>query len=595
MFLNGVFPNRALTRWLIVGALAAAALVLGYDGLREYVSQQYLSAKAMPEYGRGWADILFYDLQLFVLNAAPADGPGPIPLSLGIARFLAPAATVVATVETVRLVLSEQLQRWAAAHASGHAIVTGDGPVAAELARKLRAEYPTVVLVGAPRGAGIGPETADAAGAAGAAGPAGVRLGRLLKVSGNPTDADTLRAAGLGRADVIYACTALSTTNAATMLRARELWRNQRRPLVAYAQVRDAEICSVLRTWRIGTADNLRFRLDFFDVDGLATRVLLDKYLVTADGTWPAQVLIIGFGMLGRAVLREIARRRRPDGSRLPVRIRGVDAEEMREFLKLSPVVSRTCAVTVDDNATERRRGGEPSVIFVCLPDNDDALSTGLATAQHMTVGSGRVVICLQDPSPFGSVLAAQRAVLDDEHGHLAIFGVVEEGCVPRRIRDDLQDQLARAIHQAYLDHCAAQGDSPQRNPSMRPWAELPEDLKLANLAQAADIRRKLGAIDCDIVPESVAVSQFALTVAQIEQLAEQEHERWMKERQEQGYVLGTDRAARQHPDLVPWANLGESERDKDRNAVREIPSILQQAGFQIVRRLPHASASSGV
>jgi predicted enzyme related to lactoylglutathione lyase len=206
VFRNDVFPNRALTRWLIVGLFAAVALVLGYIGLRAYVLQQYLPPKAVPEYGRGWADILFYDVQLFVFAAAPASGPGPIPLTLGIARFLAPATTVAATVETVRLLLSEQLRRWAAARASGHAIVTGDGPVAAELARKLRAEYRTVVLV----------STAPA----GQPGAAGGRDRRLIEVPGDPTDAGTLRAAGLSRADVLYACTELSTTNARTSPRA---------------------------------------------------------------------------------------------------------------------------------------------------------------------------------------------------------------------------------------------------------------------------------------------------------------------------------------------------------------------------------------
>jgi RyR domain len=231
-------------------------------------------------------------------------------------------------------------------------------------------------------------------------------------------------------------------------------------------------------------------------------------------------------------------------------------------------------------------------VVFVCLPDNDDALSAGLAAAQSLTTRSGRVVICLHERSPFGAVLTGQRTVLDDEHGRLAVFGVLEEGCVPARIREDLHEQLARAIHQAYLDRSAAQARSPQRNPSMRPWAELPQDLKQANLAQAADISRKLGEIDCAIVPESAAVRQFSFTAIEVEQLGEQEHKRWMQERQAQGYVPGPDRARRQHPDLVPWAELSEDARDKDRNAVREIPSILQQAGFQIVR-LPLSSPAA--
>jgi hypothetical protein len=98
------------------------------------------------------------------------------------------------------------------------------------------------------------------------------------------------------------------------VLRVRELLQDRRRPLEAYAQGRDAEICVALRTGRIGTEDNLRFRLDFFGVEELAATVLLDQHPVTTDGAWPAEVVIIGFGLLGGAALREIARRPPPDG-----------------------------------------------------------------------------------------------------------------------------------------------------------------------------------------------------------------------------------------------------------------------------------------
>jgi RyR domain len=92
----GLFLGKTLGRWLIVLAIAAAALVLGYVGLTEYLSQPKVQG-----FGKGWADILCYDIQLFVLNAVPAQTAGLFPAALGIARFLAPAATAVATVETV--------------------------------------------------------------------------------------------------------------------------------------------------------------------------------------------------------------------------------------------------------------------------------------------------------------------------------------------------------------------------------------------------------------------------------------------------------------------------------------------------------------
>ena len=549
----------------------AAGLILGYIGLHEYLSQH-------PRLGRSWTDILFYDLQLFVLNAAPADGAGPFPVALGIARFLAPAATIAATLTAVSLLLNEQLRRWLSASASRHAIVTGDGPIAVELARKLRAEYGTVVLVSATP-----------------AGAEQVRAHGLLNVSGDPTDAATLRAAGLRRARVVYACAELSTTNAATALRAREILRTQEisqahgRPLSVYAQVRDAEISTALRARRIGAKDDSGFRLDFFSVEGTAARVLLDKHPLAPDGTKPARVVIVGFGRLGRAVLHEIARRPHPAGSLLQVSIGGEGTETLPRFLDRFPVVGRNCFVTCDD-APQRPPGDEPAQTFICLPNNDDALNAGLAAAQAMTTRSDHVVICMSEPSPFGAVLSSQKALLDDAEGRLSIFEVIEEACVPGRIKEDLADQLARAIHQAYVKNCEARGESPLVNLSMRQWEDLPDHLKQSNLAQAADIGAKLEAIDCAVVPESAANPDFAFAEAEIELLAKLEHQRWVDERKGQGIVHGPVREGNQHPDLVDWQYLSEDAQNKDRDAIRELPMILWQAGFQILRLPPRSS-----
>jgi hypothetical protein len=558
----GLFLDKALRRWLVVLGIAAVALILGYIGL-----DQHLSHHPTPMFGRSWTDILFYDLQLFVLNSAPAGGAGPFPVALGIARFLAPATTAVATVEAVRLLLSEQLRHWSSAYASQHAIVTGDGPIAVELARKLRAHYHKVVLVGAT------PAAAEQ-----------VRAHRLLDVSGDPTDAATLRAAGLRHADVLYACAELSTTNAATALRAREISQAHSRPLSVFAQVRDAEISTALTARRIGAKDDSSFRLDFFSVEDTAARVLLDKHPLAPEGTRPAQVAIVGFGQLGRAVLREIARRPHPAGSLLPVSIRGEGIETLPRFLDRFPVVRRNCSVTCDDDRSPRPAGDDPALIFICLPDNDDALNAGLAAAHAMTTRSDRVVICMSEPSPFGPVLGSQQALLDDAEGRLTVFEVIEEACVPEKIQEDLTDQLARAIHQAYVKNCEVAGESRLVNPSMQPWENLPDHLKQANLAQAIDIGTKLEAIDCAVVPETATTPDFSFSEAEIELLAKLEHQRWVGERKGQGYVYGPVREGNQHPDLVDWQKLSESAQNKDRDAIRELPMILWRAGFQILR-----------
>ena len=244
-----------------------------------------------------------------------------------------------------------------------------------------------------------------------------------------------------------------------------------------------------------------------------------------------AQAVIIGFGRLGRAVLREIARRPRLDGAPFSVTVRGPSQETVSDFLNLFPAIRESCSVTCESDAPRPPGGEELTHTFVCLSGNDEALNAGLAAAHSMTVGSGQVVICMSEPSPFGPVLSGKTALLDDVRGRLSIFEVIEEACMPARIKEDLFDQLARAIHRAYVDNCVARGDSPEVNRSMRPWAELPDDLKRANLAQAMHIGTKLEAIDCVVTPESVTAPAFAFTEGEIEQLAQMEHERWMQER----------------------------------------------------------------
>src|ERR1022692_3670333 len=106
--------SGALARGLIVLGCAATALLLGYFGLRTYV---FSPQGKMLGLGTSWADILFDDVQLFVLQA-PLNGTGPFTVSLQVARFLAPATTILAAVEALRVLLSEQLRSWKAASAS---------------------------------------------------------------------------------------------------------------------------------------------------------------------------------------------------------------------------------------------------------------------------------------------------------------------------------------------------------------------------------------------------------------------------------------------------------------------------------------------
>jgi hypothetical protein len=98
----------------------------------------------------------------------------------------------------------------------------------------------------------------------------------------------------------------------------------------------------------------------------------------------------------------------------------------------------------------------------------------------------------------------------------------------------------------------------------------------------------------------------FVFPDADLEELAEQEHERWIRAKLQAGWRWAeqTDKHHKRHRDLVPWHTLSDAERarrytpaeaigpgelpeaekDKDRALVRAIPHLLAEVGYTIAR-----------
>ena len=143
-------------------------------------------------------------------------------------------------------------------------------------------------------------------------------------------------------------------------------------------------------------------------------------------------------------------------------------------------------------------------------------------------------------------------------------------------IDEETLERLARTIHENYLADQAKSGPS---------WDDLSGDMREANRAQARTIATKLATIGATIQP-GPGPTAFAFTQPELDRLAKDEHRRWMKQRRSAGWTYNAVRndAAKQHPMLVPWDRLPESERIKDRNAIRHIPAVLAGVGLHIVR-----------
>jgi hypothetical protein len=152
---------------------------------------------------------------------------------------------------------------------------------------------------------------------------------------------------------------------------------------------------------------------------------------------------------------------------------------------------------------------------------------------------------------------------------------------------------LARAAHDVYCDALRGRGyrpgpvtdDTTLVASSLRAWEELDEGLRDANRANVRDIPAKLARLGAVMVTARGDEAAFAFTPEEVEALAQAEHERWVVHDTQRSGAAGL-REAR-----LPWEALPEAQREKDRDMVRGIPTILARAGYAVLRVRPAVPA----
>ena len=157
-----------------------------------------------------------------------------------------------------------------------------------------------------------------------------------------------------------------------------------------------------------------------------------------------------------------------------------------------------------------------------------------------------------------------------------------------------LLDDLAEAAHTVFCEGMKKRGyslgsktdDTLRTRPDLILYKDLPEEQKEANRANVRDIPAKLAAAGYIMTPARSNEPPFNFPGKALERLAEAEHERWMQLKLDDNWVYAptTDKEKKSHNCLVPWKDLPEDEKVKDRDLVKGIPEILARAGYAIVK-----------
>ena len=161
-------------------------------------------------------------------------------------------------------------------------------------------------------------------------------------------------------------------------------------------------------------------------------------------------------------------------------------------------------------------------------------------------------------------------------------------------LEGELLEKLASIHHQIFCQQMEEKGykygpitnDDGKTHSALLPWEDLPEDEKEQNRSAVRDIPQKLGRIGYVMIPaRSNEPAEFPKGEEDLELLSKMEHERWMNVKLKTGWVFAqeTNKLKKQHSALVPWEDLPETEKDKDRDLVRAIPQLLTEIGYTVV------------
>jgi len=145
-------------------------------------------------------------------------------------------------------------------------------------------------------------------------------------------------------------------------------------------------------------------------------------------------------------------------------------------------------------------------------------------------------------------------------------------------------DDLAEAAHEIYQEGLRSRGEDTYAASSA--YQDLTENFKEQNRQNVRDIPAKLASAGYAMIPARSNEPPFNFPGDALEYLAEREHERWMQVKLADGwkYARKTNKDGKLNQCLVPWSELPEEEREKDRDMVRGIPRMLARGGYAVVK-----------
>ncbi len=554
------------TEGFIVGIALVAAMVSGFIGYSDY----YQSAGVE----RDLLDIVYATMSLVFVEFDYQ--PVRVNWQLEIARWLAPFSLAYAAAKTLITVMRDRFEHLKIRHLKEHAVVFGIDKTSLKTVNSLiSARIPTVIIESNPHNRELG----------------WVKQTGAFIIIGNPADTSLLFSINIQKARYLLAVTDSDSTNIELIYQAFEQRRKSdcRVFLNAAAHIESDSVAEVLYDQPVFTQDYDHFSARVFNYSHIAARGLLARHgpdveaaeAITQDKD--LGILLVGNdSFIHDLILRFAKIGHYGSESRLLISVLGQNASTSLEQLKkLRPAITDILDLVPYDvdlsilntsDAQVRINDISADIVYVCANTTDRTIVWTQTLIKLMV----NVPIIVSETGSSFMLRKLQHEFKD--FPRVKFVDLTHESYDFDNVFNARSDQLAIAAHNDYVERQIASGDSPERNSSLVRWKELPETLKDANRNQADHAEIKCRIITGKRNFSSKEVEE-KLHAQNIERLSIMEHNRWVAEKRLSGWRVTSgekNTQLRLSPSLIPWSELPEKEREKDREAIRNLPNLIR-------------------
>jgi hypothetical protein len=566
--------------------LTGAAVILGFIGFGGLVWPH--SAHDFGQVAQVWLDASYNTAGLLTFRLPRNFEQPDLPWELQIARFLLPALGIWLSLRVYLRLTRQKLRFFALFRLSDHVIVVGPGARASAIARLCKAGDSKRNLVY------ISDTEGDSALADLSA------LGAII-IHAPPLVADTYVRANLKRARSIVIAGDRGTDNIRACETIRAVVLDERPadlPALSLVLAIDSPEMAAVVDASFHEARDRRIEYRLLDpLDNIAQGLIRRLLPLLGSPNGPPTVVMIGWSGAAPAICRRLLRNG-PPGFQLDV------ADENAELIKsalfasapglagLSGLSFITCdtgpSLLANAQIAEALRTLPVAVVIVSGTSDD---SNFRITVQLRRFGRTQHLwtppIYVQQQTSNVALESLKKLIAAEtiDVSRIYAFGSVDEQFAPAAVLHDVDETMARAVHERYLEEMRLQAPHAKPMPNTAPWEDLMETFRAASRAQAEHIDVKLANVQCCRVAREGG-ADFAFSDEEIERLSKLEHWRWCVDRWFNGWTYGPQKKGEllQHDQLKPYEDLTESQKDLDREAVCNLPRMLALSNAAIQR-----------